>query len=122
MVTEMKAWKHHKRKHVEGIYWALVFIWAGLVFGSDSLGVLPRVGSATAWSWVFAGAGSLSLLGSIIRAYSPDWPNPTTWDYIWATILLSVGLGGFLNVDIAFPIVLIVVGITFLGNLLLDRE
>jgi len=109
-------------KRIEAIYWALVFLWAGLIFGADSLGMLPQVGGATAWSWVFAGAGLLALLGNLVRTSSPDWPNPSTWDYIWAAVLLIFGLGGFVNVDIAFPIILIVVGIAFLGNMLFDRK
>jgi hypothetical protein len=122
MATELKDVGYTKTKRIEGIYWAVVFMWAGLVFGGDSLGMLPQAGGATAWSWVFAGAGLLALVGDIIRVSSPDWPNPTTWDYIWAAVLLIIGLGGFVNVDIAFPIILIVVGIAFLGNLLFDRN
>ena len=122
MATEMNELGQTQKKHIEGIYWAVVFLWAGLIFGLDTLGVLPQVGGAGAWSWVFAGAGLLALLGNIVRVSSVDWPNPTTWDYIWASVLLIVGLGGFVNVDIAFPIILIVVGIAFLGNLLFDRS
>jgi len=121
MTDETKDMEVSPTKRIEGIYWAIVFLWAGLVFGGDNLGMLPQVGGATAWSWVFAGAGLLALVGNIIRVSSPDWPNPSTWDYIWATVLLVVGLGGFVNVDIAFPIILIVVGIAFLGDLLFDR-
>ena len=122
MAIEMNEVGYTMTKRIKGIYWATVFIWAGLVFGADSLGMLPQVGGATAWSWVFTGAGMLSLLGNIVRVSSPDWPDPLAWDYIWAATLLIVGLGGFINVDIAFPLVLILVGIVFFGNLLFDRD
>jgi hypothetical protein len=122
MATETDDTVEAQTKRIETLYWAVVFLWAGLVFELDSLGVLPQVGGAIAWSWVFAGAGLLALLGNIVRISSVDWPNPTTWDYIWAAVLLIVGLGAFVNVDIAFPIILIVVGIAFLGNLLFDRN
>jgi hypothetical protein len=122
MATETDDMVEAQTKRIETLYWAVVFLWAGLIFGLDSLGLLPHVGGANAWSWVFAGAGLLALLGNIVRVSSVDWPNPTTWDYIWAAVLLIVGLGGFINVDIAFPLILIVVGIAFLGNLLFDRD
>ena len=72
MTTEMNEVGYTKTKRIEGIYWAAVFLWAGLVFGGDSLGMLPQIGGATAWSWVFAGAGLLALVGDIIRVSSPD--------------------------------------------------
>jgi hypothetical protein len=122
MAIEINEVGHTMTKRINGIYWATVFIWAGLVFGADGLSILPHMGGATAWSWVFAGAGMLSLLGNIVRVSFPDWPNPSTWDFIWAATLLIVGLGGFVNVDIAFSVILIVVGIIFLGDLLFDRD
>jgi hypothetical protein len=111
-----------KRKRLEAIWWAGVFIWAGLIFGADILGFLPQIGGASAWSWVFAGAGLGALLGAIFRVTSPDWPDPTAWDYIWAGILLIIGLGGFFNLEIGFPLILILIGVVILGSMLLRRE
>jgi hypothetical protein len=111
------------RKHIEAIYWAIVFVWAGLIFGVDSLGLLPQIGQAGAWSWVFGGAGLLSLLGNVWRAASPEWPDATLWDYIWAAILLIIGASGFVsNADIAFPIILVVIGVAILASMLMSRE
>ena len=116
---EMTAEKAQRRR-IDAIYWAGVFVWAGLVFGAESLGVLPQIGQAGAWSWVFAGAGLYALLGNIFRASAVDWPDPTTWDYIWAAILLIIGAGGFVsNADVAFPIILVIIGVAVLANTLL---
>jgi len=122
MTIEQDTSQQEGRRRIDAIYWAGVFIWAGLVFGADSLGFLPQIGGASAWSWVFAGAGLCALLGNIYRAASPDWPNPTTWDYIWAAILLIIGLGGVFNVDVGFPVILIVIGVALLANMLLRRD
>jgi hypothetical protein len=111
-----------ERKRLEAIYWAGVFIWAGLVFGADSLGILPQIGGADAWSWVFFGAGLYALVGALFRVVSPDLPAPTAWDYIWAAFLLIVGLGGVVNVDVAFPVILVIAGVAVLGNALLRRD
>jgi hypothetical protein len=104
------------------IYWAGVFLWAGLIFGAEALGLLPGIGGASAWSWVFAGAGLLALFGNLYRARIPDWPNPGAWDYIWAGGLLIVGLGGFANLEIAFPLILVLVGVVTVVNMFLRRE
>jgi hypothetical protein len=111
------------RKRIETIYWACVFIWAGFVFGADYLGFLPQIGEASEWSWVFAGAGLLALLGNIYRAGSPDWPEATGWDYVWAVALLVIGLSGFFGLEIAFPLILVLIGvITVIGAFLRRNE
>jgi hypothetical protein len=110
------------RKPIETIYWAGVFLWAGLVFGADAQGILPQIGGASAWSWVFAGAGLLALLGNLFRAVSSDWPDPVTWDYIWAGGLLIIGLGGFVNLEIAFPLILALVGAIAVVRVFLRRD
>lgn len=123
MTTEQEMTSEKEtRKRIDAMYWAGVFIWAGLVFGADSLGILPQIGAASAWSWVFFGAGLYALAGNFYRASSPDWPAPTAWDYIWAALLLIFGLGGIFNVDVAFPVILIVIGVAFLGGVLFRRD
>jgi hypothetical protein len=109
-------------RQLEAIYWGGVIIWAGLVFGADSLGYLPQVGGADAWSWVFLGAGLYALLGALFRITSPDYPNPTTWDWVWAGILMILGLGGFFSFNIAWPLILVLVGVAILGKTLLRLQ
>jgi hypothetical protein len=99
-----------ERKRIESMWWAGVLIWAGLVFAADSLGILPQVGEAGSWSWVFFGAGLGGMLGNLYRVVSENLPNPATWDYIFTGFLLLVGLGGISAVDIFWPVVLIIVG------------
>jgi hypothetical protein len=82
------------RKLIESIYWAGVFIWAGLVFG---------------------------LIG-MIRIISPDWSTPTLPDYLWTAFMLTIGLGSILNVDIAVPVILVIIGVVVLGDMLLSRH
>jgi hypothetical protein len=111
-----------ERKLIKAIYWAGVFIWAGLVFGADSLGVLPIIGEVDAWSWIFSGAGLYALLIGMIRIISPDWSTPTLPDYLWTAFMLTIGLGSILNVDIAVPVILVIIGVVVLGDMLLSRH
>jgi hypothetical protein len=116
---EVSTW-FEKRANAEALYWAGVLIWAGVVFATDSLGVLPQVGSASAWSWIFLGAG---LYGTLVNLYSSAMPVSvtTTWDYIWSGFWLVLGLSGFVAVDIFWPVVLTLVGAAFLVKAFRDR-
>lgn len=103
-----------KRKRIETIYWAVVLIWAGIVFGAEKFGYLPQVGRADAWTWIFLGAGLYALLGSAYRLFSNNFTNPTTFDYIWGGILIIIGINSLTPVKIAWPLILIFVGIVLL--------
>jgi TRAP-type uncharacterized transport system fused permease subunit len=123
MTTERKTMRvgqkysyKRERRRLQGLWWGVVLIWAGLVFGADSLGRLPEIGEADAWSLIFVGAGTLGVLGAFYRSISPRVPNPTTWDWVWAGFCLIIGLGGFTRLSISWPLILILVG----GLILLD--
>jgi len=50
------------------------------------------------------------------------YSNPTAWDYIWSLALLIIGVNGFVGgVDIALPLILILVGAVWMGSMLLRR-
>lgn len=109
MITEQFFSKIERRSMAESLYWAGVLVWAGLVFGANSLGVLPQFGSGDAWSWVFIGAG---LYGTFMNIYHSTLPDPvtTTWDYIWSGFWLLLGLSGLFAIDMFWPLVLVLIG------------
>lgn len=110
MTTKQKYSERKERLRLEGLWWAVVLIWAGIVFAVDSMGLVPQIGNASAWSWIFLGAGMVGVLGSSFRLISTDIPNPTTWDWVWGGICLTIGLGGFVTLNIFWPLILILVG------------
>lgn len=115
-------WKQDRR-YIEAIWWAGALIWAGLVFGADTLGYLPQIGQADAWSWVFFGAGAYGLVGTVWRAISTDWADPTWWDYVWSGILLIIGVSGTVGfVELAFPLILVLVGVAIVSAVVLRRS
>ena len=113
MATENILSKVERRSRAETLYWAGVLIWTGLVFGADSLGLLPQIGNVEAWSWVFIGAG---LYGTSMNLYSSTLPDSitTTWDYIWSGFWLLIGLSGLFAIDVFWPLVLVLVGLSVL--------
>ncbi len=116
MTVEQKMSRWEERRGFETLWWAGTLIWTGLVFGADSLGWLPQIGQADAWTWVFLGAGLYGLVGTLYRQTSVDTLNPRTWDYLWSGFLLIVGLGGVAGVNTFWPLVLILVGLALLVN------
>ena len=110
------------KKKLDAYYWGGVLLWAGLVFGADSFGILPQIGSADAWSWVFLGAGLYSLAGNTFRFVSDSQANPTTGDWLWGAVFTILGLGGFTTLAISWPLILILVGVVILGNAIFGRK
>jgi hypothetical protein len=52
----------------------------------------------------------------LFRQASPNWSNPSAWDYIWSGFWLIVGLGGVSNVDLFWPLALVLVGVVALAK------
>lgn len=112
-----------ERQKLDALFWGGALLWAGLVFGASSLGYLPEVGQASAWSWVFLGAGLYGLLLSAVRLVLPDYSNPTIWDYVWSIVFVLIGLSGFIGLagELVFPLILILIGAAILAGILLRR-
>ena len=50
MTVEQKTSKWEERRGFETLWWAGTLFWTGMVFGADSLGWLPEIGQARAWT------------------------------------------------------------------------
>ncbi|HUV87709.1 MAG TPA: hypothetical protein VMX79_11430 [bacterium] len=116
------AREHRQRHRLQGLFWASVLIWAGIIFTAESTGRLPQLGHAGPWNWLFFGAGLLALLGALWRGVSPTYARPVVGNYIWAGILIIIGLSGVVAVKITWPVVLLALGIILLANALLRRR
>lgn len=106
--------------YLEALYWGGLITWAGVVFWVDRLDHLPQVGWAGAWSWIFLAAGLYAFFLVRVRLSTPDYPNPKTEDYVWAGVWTILGLKGFIAFDIAWPLVLVGIGVAVLGKALLE--
>lgn len=122
MTIEQNLSEKKERQRLEGLWWAVALIWAGAIFGADSMGFLPQIGEADAWSWIFLGAGLFGTLGNLYRVTTSDVSTPTSWDWVWSGIILILGLGGFTALDFSWPLILILVGGIILVNVLWQRD
>jgi hypothetical protein len=114
--------KEDDKKYIDAVFWGGVLLWAGLIFGADALGYLPQIGQASAWSWIFLGAGLYGLVIGFIRLASESFSNPTTWDWVWAVIFLIIGLAGFISINVPWWLILILIGVVILGSALRGRQ
>jgi len=112
----------NENKKLDAIFWGAVLVWAGLVFGGEAMGMLPQFGSADPWSWIFLGAGVLSLALNFFSQSSDAYEDPSTSDWVWGGIFLIIGVGGFIKIDISWPLIIILVGAVMLVNAFISRD
>jgi hypothetical protein len=78
---------------LSAIIWALILIWAGVVFLAQNLGWLTQFELANTWGLIFIGAGLLVFLEVIVRLIMPEYRRPVIGTFIFGMILLGVGIG-----------------------------
>ncbi len=122
MNFEEIADKMEVRKRYEALYWAGALIWAGLVFGADSLGILPQFGQADAWTWLFVGVGLYGTLMNIYGTVTPGLDITTSGDYLWSGFWLLIGVSGFFAVDVFWPVVLVLLGVAIVAKQLFRQN
>lgn len=133
--AEEKSFEEKYRRDPLGtVMFALILIWAGLVFLAEELGLLEalRVGlepfpflffpfiSATVWALIFAGIGVLLVIEVLIRLLVPAYRRSVTGTLIAAAVMFGLAFGGW---SLILPVVLVAIGLTLLlGGLFRRRE
>jgi hypothetical protein len=111
-----------QRDPVSGAVWALILVWAGLVLLAENLDLLTAFEWFDAWGAILTGAGLIVLLGAAFRLLVPAYRRPVGGSLIWGAILLGIGLGDLVGSGIAWPLVLIAIGVGLLLRGLIGRE
>lgn len=122
--------KAEERDLLSSITWALILIWAGLVFLATNLGWFEQIGITIDQSWVFRsledwdtfgvwnlvalGAGALILLEALARLLLPDYRRHIGGTLIVAAVFIGIGLGGWFSWSYLWPLILIAVGLNVL--------
>lgn len=125
-----KQEEKHNQDPLSSLAWALILIWAGLVFLASNLGwldqiqvqyVLPEgleiLGLGT-WSLIALGAGLILFVEVLIRTFVPAYRSSTGGNYFLAAIFLGIGLSGIFGWRLVWPLVLIGMGLAALANAL----
>lgn len=126
---EEKSWdEKYRRDPLSAIVWALIFIWAGLVFMASNMGLLDNLLRFTldvpgwgylnkvvgAWPIVLIGAGVIVLGEVVVRLLVPAYRRPVMGSVIFAVVLIAIGLGDLVNWGLVWPLILIALGASFL--------
>lgn len=125
---EEKSWEEKwQRDPVSSVAWAVILIWAGLVFLAENLGWLNRLparasdmpwgrfmGMLDAWGIILIGAGVIVLITVAVRLLIPEYRRPVSGSIFLGLILIGLGLGNLFNWNIFLPMILIALGISFL--------
>lgn len=128
--SEEKNWDEKYRRDPLGtIVWAVIFIWAGLVFLAANLGfleniirwpmhVMPGMGwmsqIAGAWPLVLLGAGVILLVEVLVRLTVPVYRRPIFGTLVLAIIFISIALGDLVNWGVLWAVLLIGLGLSII--------
>jgi len=101
------------------VIWALILIWAGLVFLAQNLGWMTRFELDNPWGLIFIGAGLIVWLEVLIRLVLPQYRRPVVGTFIFGIVLLGIGVGITFGTtpqmwSVIFALVIIAVGVSIL--------
>jgi|GEM_PF-223514 hypothetical protein len=129
-----KVEEKHNQDPLSSLVWALILIWAGLVFLAANLGWLDQIqtqplgiegltiDSLSTWSLIFLGAGVLVFLEALVRTFIPAYRSSTGGNFFLAAIFLGIGLGMIFGWNIVWPFVLIAMGLSALASALIRNR
>ena len=124
--VDEKSWEEKwQRDPLGSLIWALILIWAGVVFMASNLGLLetlPLPVRLGPWSWVLAGAGVLLLIEVLVRLVVPEYSRPVIGTIILGLVLLGLGFGDTYGWGLIWPLLLIGFGLLILLRGLLQRR
>lgn len=118
---------------LSSLTWALILIWAGLVFMAANIGWLDALRSSvslpegftiagmTTWSVIFLGAGVLIFIEALVRTFSKSYRSSTGGSYVLAAVFLGMGLSTVFGWQAVWPFVLIAMGVSALIGALVSH-
>jgi len=132
-MTEEKSYEEKYRRDPLGtLVWAVILIWAGLVWLANNFGVLDRFripvggrpfffpfGTGEVWTLLLFGAGLILLVEVLIRLAVPAYRRPVMGTFILAIVFFGFGLGSW---QFIWPLILIVLGASILLRGIFNRK
>jgi hypothetical protein len=122
--SEEKTYEEKYRRDPLGtLVWAVILIWAGLVWLANNFNFLDRIRIRTGklpfdfpfrtevWALFFMGAGVILLVEVLIRLTVPEFRKPVMGTFILAVVFFGIGLGSW---NLLWPLILIVIGASIL--------
>ena len=123
-----------RRDPLGTLIWALILIWAGVVWLGWNLGIVTRYAFLNRIidnakniqppfiSLILLGAGILILIEIAIRLLVPTYRRSVVGSLIIAAILIGLGLGETISWSIIWPLIIIVIGLVLILQGLLEKD
>ncbi len=104
--------------------WALFIIWIGVLLLMINMGDEGDKILGLDWdnfgAWVLTGGGVLTWLDILLRMLMPAYRRPLGGRIVWGTLLLVLGVGGLIDVEL-WPLIIIAIGVSMLIGYLRPR-
>ena len=125
----------YQRDPLGTVVWGAILIWAGLVLLASTTGFLGSfynrladtpgfqfLGQISgAWGLICIGAAAIILVEILVRLLMPAYRRPILGSFIVAMVFLGIGLGNLWNWNVAWALILIVLGVSFVSRSLRRR-
>ena len=123
----------NRSDRLSSVTWALILIWAGLVYMATNLGWLDTLRTSislpwgltatdmSTWSVIFLGAGVLIFLEALIRTFAKSYRSSVGGNFVLAAVFLGIGLSSIFSWQAVWPFVLIAMGLSALFSALIRR-
>jgi fatty acid desaturase len=98
----------YKNGKGDAIGWAIIFIWAAIVYGLGLSGFTDSYSWWNGWSVFFTGFGVIVIIQSIMHIIA-NQQNKAIGGFIFGFILIVIGLGGIVDTSWAWFIFLIMI-------------
>jgi len=132
---EKSAEEKYQRDPLSTVVWGAILIWAGLVLLATTTGWLSNLTSrlsdtrgfhflgviSSTWGLICIGAAVIILVEIVVRLLVPAYRRPILGSFILAMIFLGVGLGNLWDWNVAWALILIVLGVSFVTRSLRRR-
>jgi fatty acid desaturase len=104
----MNLEEFYKNGKGDAIGWAIIFIWAAIVYGLGLSGFTDSYSWWNGWSVFFTGFGVIVIIQSIMHIIA-NQQNKAIGGFIFGFILIVIGLGGIVDTSWAWFIFLIMI-------------
>jgi len=125
-----KQREKHDQDPLSSLAWALILIWAGLVYLANNLGWLDQIQiqqvlpegiefiGLKPWALIFLGAGVIIFFEALIRTFVPAYRSSTGGNFVLAAIFIGIGLSMIFTWELIWPFILIGMGLAALASAL----
>ncbi len=130
--------KSEERDMLSSIAWAVILIWAGLVFLGNNLGWWTNLGLNVRNTWSFSGfanwaafnsfhmialgAGFIVIIEVILRLLMPTFNAHVGGKLVLAAFLIGWGLSPIVNWYIIWPLILIALGVSVMLRGIIQKK